>query len=141
MSEQDEIKQTAADVDVGTMEDVDAIMKKYDRESNTRIWEGVPKQVVRWLTVAFGIFMIVMNMFLKMDERARRPIFLGLVLLLVFIYYPAKKGTQKVNHMPWYDIVLAALGAVWSGARSVTPVSLGATRIPPLTPDRGSSRG
>ena len=112
MSEQDEIKQTAADVDVGTMEDVDAIMKKYDRESNTRIWEGVPKQVVRWLTVAFGIFMIVMNMFLKMDERARRPIFLGLVLLLVFIYYPAKKGTQKVNHMPWYDIVLAALGAV-----------------------------
>jgi len=112
MSEQDEIKQTAADVDVGTMEDVDAIMKKYDRESNTRIWEGVPKQVVRWVTVAFGIFMIVMNMFLKMDERARRPIFLGLVLLLVFIYYPAKKGTQKVNHMPWYDIVLAALGAV-----------------------------
>ena len=112
MSENDEIKNGTVDAEVGTMEDVDAIMKKYDRESNTRIWEGVPKQIVRWLTVAFGIFMIVMNMFLKMDERARRPIFLGLVLLLVFIYYPVKKGTQKVNHMPWYDIVLAALGAI-----------------------------
>ena len=113
MSENEEIKQqTAADTDVGTMADVDAIMKKYDRESNTRIWEGVPKQVVRWLTVAFGVFMIVLNMFLKMDERARRPLFLGLVLILVFIYYPIKKGSQKVNHMPWYDIVLMVLGAI-----------------------------
>ena len=94
------------------MADVDAIMKKYDRESNTRIWEGVPKQVVRWLTVAFGVFMIVLNMFLKLDERARRPLFLGLVLILVFIYYPIKKGSQKVNHMPWYDIVLMVLGAI-----------------------------
>jgi len=111
MSEE-EIRKTAPDVDVGTMADVDAIMKKYDRESNTRIWEGVPKQIVRWLTVAFGVFMIVMNMFLKLDERARRPIFLGLVILLVFLYYPAKKGTQKVNHMPWYDIVLAVLGEI-----------------------------
>ena len=113
MSENEEIKQqTAADTDVGTMADVDAIMKKYDRESNTRIWEGVPKQVVRWLTVAFGVFMIVLNMFLKLDERARRPLFLGLVLILVFIYYPIKKGSQKVNHMPWYDIVLMVLGAI-----------------------------
>ena len=112
MSEKDEIKQAALDADVGTMEDVDAIMKKYDRESNTRVWEGVPKQIVRWLTVGFGVFMIIMNMFLKMDERARRPIFLGLVLLLVFIYYPVKKGVQKVNHMPWYDILLAVVGAV-----------------------------
>ena len=22
--------------------DVDAVMKKYDRESNTRVWEGIP---------------------------------------------------------------------------------------------------
>ena len=35
----------AADASTGTAEDVEAIMKKYDRESNTRIWEGVPKTV------------------------------------------------------------------------------------------------
>ena len=28
-------------------------MKKYDRESNTRVWEGLPKLVIRWLMVAF----------------------------------------------------------------------------------------
>ena len=28
--------------DVGSAADVEAVMKKYDRESNTRIWEGTP---------------------------------------------------------------------------------------------------
>ncbi|MBQ3496947.1 MAG: TRAP transporter permease, partial [Oscillospiraceae bacterium] len=27
------------------------------------------------------------------------------------LIYPAKKGEQKVNHMPWYDIVLAIAGS------------------------------
>ena len=111
MAENENLNNAAAGVDVGTMEDVEAIMKKYDRESNTRIWEGTPKKILRVFTAAFGIFLIVMNMWLKMDERARRPIFLGLVILLVFIYYPLKKGSQKVNYMPWYDIVLALVGS------------------------------
>ena len=32
----------AADGLTGTAEDVDAVMKKYDRESNVRVWEGKP---------------------------------------------------------------------------------------------------
>ena len=35
--------------DVGTQEDLDAIMKKYDRESNTRQYDGVPKWIVTGL--------------------------------------------------------------------------------------------
>ena len=111
MAENEKLNNVAVDNDVGTMEDVDAIMKKYDRESNTRVWEGTPRKILRVLTALFGIFLIVMNMWIKMDERARRPLFLGLVILLVFIYYPIKKGSQKVNYMPWYDIVMAAVGA------------------------------
>lgn len=142
MSEREKIKKGDFDAQIGTMEDVDAIMKKYDRESNTRIWEGVPKQVVRWLTIVFGVFMIVMNMFLKMDERARRPLFLGLVLLLVFIYYPIRRGSQKVNHMPWYDVVLAAVGSFcffFYPLNLAKIVNLG-TRIQKLTIDIGSFR-
>ena len=112
MAENENINQTpVVDADVGTAADVEAIMKKYDRESNTRYWEGVPKTVLRWFTALFGIYLIVANMFLKMDERARRPIFLGIVILLVFAYYPLKKGSTKVNHIPWYDIVLALVGS------------------------------
>ena len=113
MAENENINQTpVVDADVGTAADVEAIMKKYDRESNTRYWEGVPKTVLRWFTALFGIYLIVANMFLKMDERARRPIFLGIVILLVFAYYPLKKGSTKVNHIPWYDVVLALVGSL-----------------------------
>lgn len=42
MAENEKLNNVAVDNDVGTMEDVDAIMKKYDRESNTRVWEGLP---------------------------------------------------------------------------------------------------
>ena len=37
----------AHDTSVGTAADVEAVMKKYDRESNTRVWEGLPKLVIR----------------------------------------------------------------------------------------------
>lgn len=31
------------DDSTGTAADVEAVMKKYDRESNTRVWEGGPR--------------------------------------------------------------------------------------------------
>ncbi len=99
------------DVEVGTAEDVDAIMKKYDRESNVRIWEGTPKLVLRWLLAFFGLFLVWMNLFATWDERFRRPLFVGLIIIAVFLLYPAKKGTVRVNYIPWYDIVLAAAGS------------------------------
>lgn len=67
----------AVDVEVGTAEDVDAIMKKYDRESNVRIWEGTPKFAIRILLAVFALFMVWMNMFATWDERFRPPPFRG----------------------------------------------------------------
>lgn len=101
----------AADASTGTAEDVEAIMKKYDRESNTRIWEGVPKTVVRYLLAAFALLMVYMNLFTNWDERVRRSLFVGVVIILSFLVYPAKKGSTKKNHIPIYDIVLMVLGA------------------------------
>lgn len=102
---------TSPEVEVGSAEDVDAIMKKYDRESNVRIWEGTPKLVLRVLMAFFALFLVWMNMFATWDERFRRPLFVGLVIIAVFLFYPIKKGSTKVNYIPWYDIVLAILGA------------------------------
>ncbi len=98
--------------DVGTQADVDAIMKKYDRESNTRPWEGKPAKAIQLLLAAFSLFMIYMNLFAVWDERIRRPLFLGIVVLFVFLLFPIKKGMkQKVNHVPIYDIILALMGS------------------------------
>ena len=101
-------------VETGTAADVDEIMKKYDRESNTRPWEGKPALVIKLLLAAFSLFMIYMNLWTVWDERIRRSLFLGLVILFVFLLFPAGKNSnrpQKVNRVPWYDILLALAGA------------------------------
>ena len=98
--------------DVGTAADVDEIMKKYDRESNVRIWEGVPKQIVRFVLAAFMLFMVYMNLWATWSGQIRRCLFVGMVVLFTFFVYPAKKGNVKPNHMPWYDILLAIIGCI-----------------------------
>ena len=102
----------ANEVEVGTAADVEAIMKKYDRESNTRIYDGVPKKILRYVLAAFSLLMVYMNLFATWEERVRRPLFLGLVILLVFAVFPAKKGHPgKKNSIPIYDIALAVIGS------------------------------
>ena len=101
----------AVSEDVGSAADVDAIMRKFDRESNTRVWEGVPKFIVNSLTVLFALFCIYVTLFANFMEQIRLSSFLGLVVLIGFLTYPAKKGKVRVNYMPWYDIVLMVLGA------------------------------
>lgn len=91
--------------------DIDEILKKYDRESNVRIWTGTYRNVLRWFTAFISVFLIWMNMFAKLDERVRRPLFVGILIILVFLYYPAGKGKQRVNHIPWYDLILMAAGS------------------------------
>ena len=100
----------AHDTSVGTAADVEAVMKKYDRESNTRVWEGVPKLVIRWLMVLFSLYCIIDTVFLSTMQEVRLPVFLGLIQLFGFLTFPARKGDERVNHMPWYDIVLLIAG-------------------------------
>ena len=100
------------EADIGTAADVDEIMKKYDRESNVRIWEGVPKQIVRFVLAAFMVFMVYMNLWATWSGQIRRCLFVGMVVLFTFFVYPAKKGDVKPNHMPWYDILLAIVGCI-----------------------------
>lgn len=101
------------DVDVGTQEDVQAIMEKYDRESNVRLYTGIPRSVVKYLLAAFALFCVYMNLISLWEERIRRASFIGFVILLVFIVFPAKKsgGKDKPNYIPWYDAVLGLLGS------------------------------
>ena len=89
---------------------VDAVMKKYDRESNTRVWEGKPKLIVSIGLALFSVFCIYVTLFASWLEEIRLSSFVGLIVLIGYIVFPAKKGVQKVNHMPWYDIVIMIAG-------------------------------
>lgn len=92
-------------------ENIDTVMRKYDRESNTRVWVGKPKTVISVILAAFSLWCIYVTLFATFLEEIRLASFMGMIILMGFLIYPAKKGTQKVNYMPWYDIVMMVVGS------------------------------
>ena len=90
--------------------DLDAVMKRFDRESNTRIWEGVPKILVSCVLALFSIFCIYVTLFATWLEELRLTTFMAYIMFIGYLVFPAKKGTQRVNYIPWYDILLMAIG-------------------------------
>ena len=90
--------------------DLDAVMKKYDRESNVRVWEGAPKIVVTCVLAAFSLFCLYVTLFASWLEEIRLTTFVAWIVMLGFMVFPARKGQQKTNHMPWYDLVAMVLG-------------------------------
>ena len=90
--------------------DLESVMKKYDRESNTRVWEGKPKIVVTCILAAFSVFCLYVTLFESWLEELRLTTFVAGIVMLGYIVFPARKGQQKTNYMPWYDVVLMVLG-------------------------------
>ena len=99
------------EVDVGTAADVEEVMKKYDRESNVRVWEGMPKTIVRLLSIIFSVYCIWVTLFSVAIPEVKLNVFLGSILILGYLNFPIRKGITKVNHMPWYDILIMVAGA------------------------------
>ncbi len=90
--------------------DLDEVMKKYDRESNTRIWEGPAKLVVTCILACFAIFCIYVTLVATWLDEIRLTSFMAYIILIGYLMFPAKKGKQRVNFMPWYDIILMLVG-------------------------------
>ena len=91
--------------------DLDAVMKKFDRESNTRVWEGKAKTIVNCILAVFALFCIYVTFFATWLDAIRLSSFVGSIVFIGFLIYPAQKGTQKVNYMPWYDVLLMVFGS------------------------------
>lgn len=99
------------DDDNDVVVDADEIMRKYDRESNVRIWEGTPKYIVMAVQIFFSVFCIYVTLFATWLDQIRLTSFVALIIVMGYLNYPRKKGEQKVNSMPWYDFVLMIGGA------------------------------
>ncbi len=94
-----------------TEADLEAVMKKFDRESNTRVWTGKPKLVISTILALFSLFCIYVTLFTTWDIPERLTSFVAFVLVIGFLVFPARKGKQRVNHIPWYDYVIMILGS------------------------------
>ena len=104
--------QQPPEIEYGDMDQqVQAVMEKYDRESNVRHWTGIPRKVVRYLMVAFTVYCVLINFLFSWETRIERASFVGCIVFLVFLIFPARKGGgKKENYIPWYDVILALAG-------------------------------
>ena len=90
--------------------DLDSVMKKFDRESNTRIWEGAPKVLVNTILACFSLFCIYVTLVATWLDEIRLTTFMAFIMFIGYLVFPSRKGVQKVNYLPWYDIILMFCG-------------------------------
>ena len=74
-----------AGVDVDETIDAEEVMRKYDKESNTRIWEGIPAVIVTTLMVVFSVYCLFMTLFSTEQAEARLARFLAFVIVIGFV--------------------------------------------------------
>ena len=90
--------------------DLESVMKKFDQESNVRIWEGKARIAVNLVLASFSLFCICVTLFTSWLEEHRLTSFMAWIVFLGFLVFPAKKTGHRVNHMPWYDILAMTVG-------------------------------
>lgn len=114
--------------------DLEEIMRKYDKESNTRIWTGVPKIIVSAFLFCFSLYCMYMTLFSTALPETRLSLFLGFITIAGYLTYPMNKKHVTPNRLPWYDIVLMVLGAAsffYFAANALSIIQI-ATRITPF---------
>ncbi len=91
--------------------DLDAVMKKFDRESNIRIWVGTPKIIVNCILALFSLYCVYVTFIATWPQEIVLSSFVGCIVFAGYLLYPVRKGSQRTNYMPWYDVILMALGS------------------------------
>ncbi len=102
---QDQPVTAAEGVDADMQQELDEIMLKYDRESTYRRLADYRATIISIIAIVFSLIQLY-HTFNPLPYI--RPLHLGLVMLLAYLLYPAKKSMRK-DTIPWYDIVLAVL--------------------------------
>ncbi|MFB5087200.1 TRAP transporter permease [Psychrobacillus sp. PGGUH221] len=97
-----------------SVEDQQAILEKYDLESNTRTLSGILKYVIYFGLMAFSLFQLYTAIFGQFPAQIQRTVHLGFGLLFVFLLFPARRKLSKTK-IPFYDFILGA-GAILVGS-------------------------
>ncbi|MER1999287.1 MAG: TRAP transporter permease [Lysinibacillus sp.] len=93
-----------------TEEQQQALIEKYDTESNVRKIGGIMGKVIWVILLAFSLFQLYTAIFGQYPAQIQRTVHLGFGLTLIFLLYPSrKKGNKKA--IAWYDYILAIVAA------------------------------
>ena len=92
--------------------DVDKLMADFDKESNTRHFKGIFEKIIKVAMILFSVYVMFDGWTGTMEERQKMAWFIGIIVFMAFIIYPvSKKEKKRINHVPFYDYIFAALGA------------------------------
>jgi len=90
--------------------DAQAVLKKFDKESDYRILTGFLGKAVAALCIAFSVFQVYTALFGVFDAMIQRTIHLGFAFCLIYLLYPSNKKWPRDRIHP-LDAFLAVLGA------------------------------
>jgi TRAP transporter 4TM/12TM fusion protein len=100
------------EIHVLSEQETESLIAHFDRESNVRRFSGIPSYLIKGLLLLFAAYVFWVTLIANLPEQVRRTSFLGLLVFIGYLLYPVRKGmTKRENYIPWYDFVLAVLGA------------------------------
>ncbi|MCL2244034.1 MAG: TRAP transporter fused permease subunit [Treponema sp.] len=106
------MNQTNDDNHILTEEETEELIVKFDRESNVRHFTGIPDIIIKCLLILFAVYVFWVTLIATLPEQVRRSAFLGILVFIGYLLYPARKGmTKRINYIPWYDFILGVLGS------------------------------
>lgn len=98
------------DVELSTQE-VDELLRKYDKGSNFRVLSGLNDKIISLILLSFSLFQLYTALFLGMEPMILRSIHLAFGLSLVFLLYPLNKNMPKDRIHP-IDIFIAVITVI-----------------------------
>ena len=98
------------DIHIPTVEEIDDYMSKYDSESRYRRYSDWKKYLIIAISVVFCLFQLYSILSGKITAQIVRATHLSFVMLLAYLLFPMKKDMPK-DKLPWYDVILAVIGA------------------------------
>lgn len=100
----DETKKTTTAAEMSA----DEVLKKYDKESNTRDPKGFWGILISAVCILFAVFQLYTAIFGVLDAHLQRTIHLAFGLCLIFLLYPARKSWSREKMNP-LDVLFAVL--------------------------------
>ena len=89
----------------------EAVLKKYDRESNTAHYTGLPQKIIAAIAITFSIFQLYTATFGILDAQLQRAVHLGFGLALAYLLYPCRRAWTRDHFFHPIDVLFAVLGA------------------------------
>jgi len=98
-------------VEAISKDEIEAILKKVDRESNVRPLTGISHWIVYVIGVSWSVFQVYTAAFGLLPAQLQRSIHLAFAFALAYLLFPFR-SSKSSGQLKWYSWVLAAFATL-----------------------------